>query len=144
MRITEALTQQEIVAKVLLSGTDPGGIGTPEQLQEAQRELRRQEQVRKIMNSGKEELARSDLTFGRHHITHEPTGDWYRVWGGAVDYSYNIDVFYVDESGMPLMLERVGSQAEHERQLAKRAERRAEREAVALERRQQRAKAARK
>ena len=42
------------------------------------------------------------------------------------------------------MLERVGSQAEHEKQLAKRAERRAEREAVALERRKQRAKAARK
>ena len=59
LRNTEALTQQEILAKVLLSGTDPGGVGTPEQLQEAQRQLRRQEQVWKIMNSGKEELARS-------------------------------------------------------------------------------------
>jgi hypothetical protein len=137
MRIGDARTQRDI-ANVLLDATgNAAELVSPDQLQEAAKAQREHERVQAIMRSGKEELPRSELTFGRHHINHEPTQEWYRVWGGAVDYSHTIDVFFVTESGLPLLLERVGSQAEHEKQQARRAERRAEREEAAKARRAQ-------
>jgi len=145
MRIGDAHSQREI-ANVLLDATgNAAELVTPEQLQEAARAQRLHERTQKIMNSGKEELKRSDLAFAKHWIEHTPTQEWYRVFGGDVDYSHHIPAFYVSEEGVPLMLERVGSRAEHEKTQAKRAERRAEREEATKARRAQlRAEAARR
>ena len=37
------------------------------------------------MKSGQPELKRSDLTFGRFDVVHEPTSDRFRVYKGKVD-----------------------------------------------------------
>ena len=121
MRIGDVKTQRDI-ANVVLGAKGPAAeFVTDEQLQEADRAKRELGRVQTIMRSGKAEIPRSELSFGRYPITHEPTGVWWREFGGDPQYPPHIPAFYVREDGTPVLLERVGSQSEHEKQLARRA-----------------------
>ena len=97
MRIGDAHSPREI-ANVLLDATgNAAELVTPEQSQEAARAQRLHERTQRIMNSGKEELKRSDL------IEHAPTCQFFRVFGGDPDYSHHISAFYVGAKGLPFM-----------------------------------------
>ena len=52
-------------------------------------ELRRQQRERFAMRSGWEELRRADLRVDRFAITHEPSGDEFRVSRGEIDAGPN-------------------------------------------------------
>ena len=48
-------------------------------------ELRRRQREAFAMRSGWPELNRSDLTFARYSVTHEPTGDQYQIFKGEIN-----------------------------------------------------------
>ena len=94
---------------------------TDEQLQEADRAKRELGRVQTIMRSGKAEIPRSELSFGRypHHA---------RANGRVVARIRRRPAVLASHPRVlrsrgrdPVLLERVGSQSEHEKQLAKRA-----------------------
>ena len=82
--------------------------------------------------------------FERYWTEHTPTGDHFRAWGGDPAYSTGIDFFYVDESGFPVLLEKVSSRKERERRQARRAERQASLDAFRQELKEQRVQAGRR
>ena len=54
------------------------------------------------MKSGQPELKRSDLTFGRFDVVHEPTSDRFRVYKGKVDTvarRTRSSAFFYDQAG---------------------------------------------
>ena len=62
------------------------------------------------MRSGWPELNRSDLTFTRFTVTHEPTGDEFSIYKGEVDTAIGTknpaSAFYYDQTGGVVFLER--------------------------------------
>ena len=56
--------------------------GNPEEQRAARDEYRRQQRLQAAMRSGMQELERSDLEFGRFHITHRPSGQLFHVTRG--------------------------------------------------------------
>ena len=56
--------------------------GSPEEQRQARDEYRQQQRLQAAMRSAMQELERSDLEFGRFHITHRPTGQLYHVTRG--------------------------------------------------------------
>jgi hypothetical protein len=128
MRFVSTLTEQ----------TEAFMGGTPEQQRRAQRERQAAEHAHAIVST-KEELARSDLEFGRRWIEHLPTGRLFWVFGGDPSFAPNVDHFFVARDGTPTMLEPAEppSRAELERKQARKEQRRLEREAAAKQRREQ-------
>ena len=92
----------------IVDASDPRLItGTPEERDEARRDYLRHQRIARIVNSpDKTEIPRSQLVFGPRWIEHEPTGDFYREFGGDAAYSDNAPVYYVTESGNAVLLER--------------------------------------
>ena len=64
-------------------------------------ELRRRDRERFAMRANLPELRRTDLTFTRFSILHEPTGDEYRVYSGEINTGpeHPIAAFYYDAAG---------------------------------------------
>ena len=53
------------------------------------------------------EIPRRELDFGRFHVEHVPTGDFYsRVAGEVSEESKNVAAFYIAADGEPVFLER--------------------------------------
>jgi len=64
--------------------------------------------LRLAMRSTWPELARSDLTFGRYWVTHEPTGDKYRGFNGEPDAIHTpIAAYFIRADGTVGFLEAV-------------------------------------
>ena len=63
-------------------------------------ELRRRQREAFAMRSGWPELSRSDLTFARYSVTHEPTGDQYQIFNGEINSAIGtatpVAAFYFD------------------------------------------------
>ena len=72
-------------------------------------EHERQRRERFATSSGWEELRRSDLDFGRFVITHQPTGDEYRVYRGVIEAGpiHPATAYYYAPSGAVVFLEPV-------------------------------------
>ena len=72
-------------------------------------ELRRRQREAFAMRSGRPELNRSDLTFTRYTVIHEPTGDEYQINRGAVDSAigptYPVTAYFYDQAGNVVFLE---------------------------------------
>ncbi len=142
MRIVDAL-KNRYTARQLLDPNDHALIaGTVEERQAAWRDYRRHERIRGIVSSGKTEIPRSELEFGRRWITHEPTGAFFRVWDGDPQFAGDdVPAYFVNDAGDPILLERAtnpGSRADLRRHAGRQAERRAAREAEIAQRRAQR------
>ena len=107
----------------------------------------RDQRARQILASGKQELRRSDLDFGRYWIEHTPTGDFFVAWTGDPSYAPNdAPAFYVTAAGEPVILDRAdpASRDELEQKRAARAARRAAREATVKARNDELRKGARR
>jgi hypothetical protein len=105
---------------------------------ERQRELR-DDRIRRVIASGKTELRRADLTFGRHWIE-DTDGNFWRVSPNADPaYSDHCPAYFFDEAGDAVLLERAdpASREELEQKRAGLAARRAARDAEAQQRREQ-------
>jgi len=61
--------------------------GTIDDQRQARREYARHSRIARIINSGRVEIARNELTPIRHGmLEHETTGRWFRRFGGDVDF----------------------------------------------------------
>lgn len=73
-------------------------------------ELRRRQREAFAMRSWPE-LSRSDLTFARYSVTHEPTGDHYQVFKGEISSGIGtaapVAAFYFAANGDIQFLERL-------------------------------------
>lgn len=93
----------------------------------------RDERARQILASGKRELQRCDLDFGRYWIEHTPSGDFFVPWTGDPSYAPNDSpAFYVTGAEEPVILVRAdpASRDELEQKRAARDARRAARDAA--------------
>ena len=142
MRIVDALKNREMARQLLDPNDHALIVGTVEEREAAWRERQRHQRIRGIVSSGKTEIPRSELEFGRRWITHEPTGAFYRVWDGDPQFAgADVPAYFVNETGDPILLERAtnpGSRADLEDMRAAKQERRAAREAEIAQRRAQR------
>ena len=80
-------------------------FGTPDRANRD--ELRRLQRERFAM--GLTELKRSDLAFKRFNITHEPSGEQYRIYRGEIDAgpTHPASAFYYLPNREVVLLERV-------------------------------------
>jgi hypothetical protein len=71
-------------------------------------ELARAQRLRFAKTSGLVELDRTDLSFGRYWIAHEPTGDRYFVYRGSIDAGphHPVNAYYATGDDV-VLLERV-------------------------------------
>jgi hypothetical protein len=112
--------------------TDPSDhrlfSGTIEDQKQARLEYARHSRIRRIVNSGRDEIPRNELTPIRHGmLEHEPTGNWYRPFGGDVDFGLaaGVSAYFMTETGEPVLLENAGSREEFAKKLAAKEARRA-------------------
>ena len=113
--------------------TDPADhrlfSGTIESQREARREYARHSRIRRIVNSGRDEIPRNELAPIRHGmLEHEPTGNWYRPFIGDVDFGLaaHVTAYYMTETDA-VLLEPAGSRQEFADKLAAKEARKAAR-----------------
>ncbi len=135
MRLVDELKDRRRLEELLDPNAHRLKLGTPGEREQARSEWRRHKRIARIVNSERDEIPRSDLTFIRHGLLeHEPTGRWFRKWNGDPDFADGIPAYYVTESGDPVLLEPAGSRQEFEQKRAEREARRVAQEAARRER----------
>jgi len=128
-----------------LGPDDPRLIcGTPQEQERAWREFARQREIQAIMTRIDREIPRSELIFGRW-VEVESTGELFHPWAGDVWFAPEGVAYYVDETGFPRLLEPASppNRVELARGQAAKEQRRADREAAAKTRNEERRKALR-
>ena len=143
MKIVHALRPRNTL---IVDPNDPRLVtGTPDEQRQARREYERARIARHIIAT-KEELPLSELDFealGGRLIEHVASrdGDFYRMFGGDPGHAGDdVTTYFINAAGDPVMLQRAtnpSSRTELEQKQAAKAQRRAEREAEAKERRRQ-------
>ncbi len=111
--------------------------GTIDDQRQARREYARHSRIARIINSGRVEIARNELTPIRHGmLEHETTGRRFRRFGGDVDFGLadHVTAYFMTETGDAVLLENAGSRREFAEKLALKEARRAARKAAERER----------
>ena len=119
--------------------------GTPEGQRQAKEEWRRAQHTHAVVNSDRTEIPRKELVNAHAGLLeHEPSGEWWRVWGGdPVWAGDDVAAYFIAADGFAVLLERAGSRHEADQYRASRDARRAAQQAAAKARNKARRKARR-